>query len=258
MTNLVTKETTLSLKQGEVYVKEWLPSETTSNEPLFLLHDSLGCTALWKDFPHRLATQLKKRVIAYDRLGFGHSSQLYDLPSLNFIEQEATEVFPQIKQMLGVEHYGVLGHSVGGGMACMVAANDNDCQNLITIAAQAYVEQRTLEGILSAKEFFAEQKQVERLAKWHGDKALWVLSAWIDVWTSPDFADFSLKETLPNVTCPTLVIHGESNEYGSVAFPDFIAQHVSGVVTKEVLLNCAHMPQKEQPEKVISLISDFY
>ena len=40
--------------------------------------------------------------------------------------------------------------------------------------------------------------------KYHGDKAAWVLSAWVDTWLSPPFADYRLDEALERVRCPVL------------------------------------------------------
>ena len=37
------------------------------------MHDSLGCVALWRDFPAQLAQATARVVYAYDRLGFGLS-----------------------------------------------------------------------------------------------------------------------------------------------------------------------------------------
>jgi hypothetical protein len=36
-----------------------------------------------------------------------------------------------------------------------------------------------------ARDNFAQPGQLERLARYHGDKAAWVLSAWVDTWLSP-------------------------------------------------------------------------
>ncbi|MCR2726207.1 alpha/beta hydrolase, partial [Salmonella enterica] len=82
------------------------------------------------------------------------------------------------------------GHSVGGGMGiCCAAAHPDDCRALITESAQTFAEDRTLDGIRAAQRNFAEPGQLDRLKKYHGDKAAWVLSAWVDTWLSPAFAD---------------------------------------------------------------------
>src|SRR3546814_17573834 len=64
-------------------------------------------------------------------------------------------------------------------------------RSLITESAQMYAEEHTLAGIRQAKAAFAQPGQLDRLKKYHGEKAAWVLSAWIDTWLSPGFADWS-------------------------------------------------------------------
>ena len=54
--------------------------------------------------------------------------------------------------------------------------------------------------------------QVERLARYHGDKARWVLDAWIGSWLHPGFASWTLAEVLPRVACPVLALHGALDE----------------------------------------------
>jgi pimeloyl-ACP methyl ester carboxylesterase len=41
---------------------------------LDLLHEGLGCTELWRDFPQQLADQTGLGVVAYSRAGYGRSS----------------------------------------------------------------------------------------------------------------------------------------------------------------------------------------
>jgi len=53
------------------------------------------------------------------------------------------------------------------------------------------------------------------------------LDAWIKVWLSGEFANWSLKENLPKMHCPSLVIHGDNDEYGSIQFPELILKLVS-------------------------------
>jgi len=131
------------------------------------------------------------------------------------------------------------------------------CKAVITEAAQAFVEPRTVTGIERAKVLFQQAEQFDRLAKWHGSKAAWVLNAWTETWLSPEFATWSLEQVLPSVECPILVIHGDQDEYGSVAFPEFIRDHVAGPVEMHVLRGCGHVPHREQPERVLDLVTQF-
>ncbi|AFY00567.1 hypothetical protein [Bdellovibrio bacteriovorus] len=61
------------------------------------------------------------------------------------------------------------------------------------MSAQAFVEDRTRKGIEDSKKAFASVERIERLAKYHGDKARWVVDAWTEVWLSPEFANWSCR-----------------------------------------------------------------
>ena len=54
--------------------------------------------ALWRDFPARLSRAARRRVIAYDRLGYGRSGPRTDRPSLRFVSEEAEEYFPVLRE----------------------------------------------------------------------------------------------------------------------------------------------------------------
>lgn len=242
---------------GSVFVRRWRGG-SESRSPIVLLHDSLGCVELWRDFPSALATATGREIIAYDRLGFGNSTARAGRPSDDFIAEEAGVYFPAIRAALGVDRFALFGHSVGGAMAVMIAALQGEgCDAIVTEAAQAFVEERTLSGILAAKEQFRDPEQFEKLARWHGEKAQWVLEAWTEVWLSPQFRSWSLDRHLGNVTCPVLAIHGDLDEYGSVEFPRRIAQHVSGRSELVILENCGHVPHRERKEDVLRLTAAF-
>jgi len=244
---------------GRLHARDWpAPGGAAGAPPLVLLHDSLGSVELWRDFPSQLRNATGRRVIAYDRLGFGRSDARTEPPSADFIAEEATTWFPRVREHLGLERFALLGHSVGGGMAVNIAARHRQaCTALVTIAAQAFVEERTLQGLRAARVSFAEPGQLERLARYHGDKARWVLSAWLDTWLSPAFADWSLAPVLPDVRCPVLALHGELDEYGSAAFPALIARLAGGPARMELLAGLGHVPQREQPEAIVRRVAEF-
>jgi pimeloyl-ACP methyl ester carboxylesterase len=138
-------------------------------------------------------------------------------------------------------------------MAIAIAATQGArCRFVVTESAQAFVEQRTLDGIVAAKAQFERNDQFARLARWHGDKAAWVLDAWTQVWLDPAFAAWSLDRWLPQVRCPVLAIHGDRDEYGSVAFPERIAHGVQGPARMVVLEACGHVPTESSPSRCCS------
>jgi pimeloyl-ACP methyl ester carboxylesterase len=136
-------------------------------------------------------------VLLHDRLGFGRSTRRAETPTLDFIREEADTFFPAVTHALGVRTSLLFGHSVGGAMALVIAAlHPGACAAVITEAAQAFVEPRTIAGIRAAKQAFGDDEQFARIAKWHGEKARWVLDAWTEVWLSPDFRSWSLDPYL--------------------------------------------------------------
>lgn len=261
MPSISTHERYVSTSAGNLYVKSWTPAADSSspdNAPLVLFHDSLGSVELWRDFPEQLALSLGRQVIAYDRPGFGRSYPRTDVLEADFIINEANGPFTAIRNEFGIGEFIAFGHSVGGAMAAVCAtAFPDDCVALITEAAQAFVEDRTVEGIRGAEQVFAQDGQIDRLKKYHGEKAAWVLRAWTDTWLSEDFQHWTLHETLARVNCPVLAIHGEDDEFGSVAHPELYTSLPAGPCVMELLKECGHVPHREQQHVVLRLVSDF-
>ena len=253
----ISREYDIQTRDGILYAKIW-QIEGSLKAPIILLHDSLGCVTLWRDFPAQLAQVTQRNVIAYDRLGFGKSTQhLKQLP-LDFVQREAQQDFQAVLQALNVQAFVVLGHSVGGGMAVACAAADpKHCVALITEAAQAFNEDKTKTGIQAAAENFQDPEQVARLTKYHADKANWVLKAWIDTWLSKDFSTWNLDAEAAQVQAPSLILHGEYDEYGSRAHPERLASHIGEQAVMKIVEGCHHVPHKEQPDYVLKTIQDF-
>lgn len=100
----------------------------------------------------------------------------------------------------------------------------------------------------SAPRSFAEPGQLDRLKKYHGDKAAWVLSAWVDTAVA-GLRRLEARRRAARVKCPVLALHGEVDEYGSAAHPEIIARLTGG---KQALLeNCGHVPHREQAHIVL-------
>ncbi|WP_180024379.1 alpha/beta fold hydrolase [Acinetobacter sp. YH1901134] len=222
------------------------------------MHDSLGSLDLWRDFPAQLASASGRKVIAYDRLSFGRSSANPDVLSTDFVYAEAQQGFKALLQHYSIQQFIVMGHSVGGGMSVVIASEYTEqCRGLISIAAQYEVEELTLSGIREAKIGFAQLGQLERLAKYHGDKAQWVLDAWTETWLSPSFRQWNLEQYVGKVQYPSLIIHGELDEYGTTAQAQKLFSSIQGDAELEILEGLHHMPHKEQPALVTALICDF-
>lgn len=253
------EDTWIATPNGRMFARTWrIERPHEDSAPIMLFHDSLGCVELWRQFPESLCLATGRTVIAYDRLGFGRSDAYRGDWGPDFIRREAETVFPLLRTQLGLERFVAFGHSVGGAMAAHVAAAfPSACRALITESAQAFVEDRTLEGIREAKTVFQQPGQLERLRKYHGDKARWVLEAWTETWLAPAFGDWNLDAAMARVSCPTLVIHGELDEYGSVRHPQRIEKATVGPTEVVILAGRRHVPHREDEAAVIALVEPF-
>jgi pimeloyl-ACP methyl ester carboxylesterase/RimJ/RimL family protein N-acetyltransferase len=247
--------------QGRLLARRWQRAGRDGagdQPPILLFHDSLGCVEMWRTFPAVLAQSTGREVIAYDRLGFGQSGQRTDPPGIDFVRDEALRALPALREQLGIDRFVAFGHSVGGGMAVHCAAMyPSACVALITESAQAFVEDKTREGIREARQMFRQAEAFERLRRYHGDKARWVLDAWTETWLSPQFSNWSLDEVLPQVTCPTLAIHGSDDEYGSTQHPETIARLVGGPSQLKIMPGVRHVPHREQEQWVADRVARF-
>jgi pimeloyl-ACP methyl ester carboxylesterase len=257
---VATKDHWVATEQGRLFARVWVPSDLRgeTDPPILLLHDSLGCVELWRDFPEQLAVTTGRPVVAYDRLGFGRSDEYPGKLPPTFIRDEGAAVVPRLCAALGVDAIVPFGHSVGGGMAIATAARwPERCAAVVTESAQSFLEDRTRSGLQAARVEFARPGQLERLARYHGAKARWVLDAWIETWLSPAFADWSLDGDLQGVRCPVLALHGDQDEYGSAEHPGRIARLTHGPSRAVILEGCGHVPHREQPERLLAEVAGF-
>ncbi len=242
----------------KIFVKIWEPAEKVCEVPIVLLHDSLGSVEQWRDFPANLCKRLNRKIIAYDRVGYGRSSELKDLPSINFVTNEAETTFPVLKNALNIQNFILFGHSMGGAIAAEIAArHPKQCRTLFLEAAPVFVESKTLEGIRTAQMVFEDRDQFDRLRKYHGEKTEWVLSARTDIWLSPFFKDWNIFNALKRVSCPVLAIYGSKDEYSSEAFPEEICKKVGRRAEKVVLKGRGHFPHREDEISVFENVEKF-
>ncbi|OJU88469.1 MAG: alpha/beta hydrolase [Acinetobacter sp. 38-8] len=244
-------------RQGNLFVKIWQPQQTELSKqiPILLFHDSLGCVQLWHDFPEQLCTETHRMIIAYDRHGFGQSDASDVQLSTDFIQQEAL-VAAKLLDQLGISQVIALGHSVGGGMAVSFASQyPFKCVAVITEATQAYIEQKTLDAISDAKQIFQQPAKLQKLKKYHAEKAQWVLDAWTETWLSPAFRNWTLDNDLKALQTKFLVIHGHNDEYGSLAQPERLAKYADAEL--HLIEACGHVPHREKPQLIVQIIKEF-
>lgn len=231
------------------------PIEPTRATIVFL-HEGLGSVSLWRDFPERVTEATGIGALVYSRYGYGLSSTLEEKRAPDYMHREALDVLPALLQSLGIRKPILFGHSDGASIALIHAGAGHRVTGLIVEAPHVFVEEISVQGATQAAVTYRTTDFRKKLARHHrdADKTFW---GWHDIWTSSDFRDWNIESYLPAITCPTLLIQGEQDEYGTVAQIDAIAGAVKGVTSKHLLPNCCHTPHRDQADVTLELVTSF-
>jgi len=224
---------------------------------LVFLHEGLGCTEMWQEFPHMLCQETGCPGIVYDRPGYGRSSPLTDLWTINYLHKYALTELPEIiAQLIPARNYFLIGHSDGGSIALIHASEKPaHLQGIITEAAHVFVEKETIDGIQVASDTFNAEK-LRRLSRYHGGKAEGIFKAWSDTWLSNFFKHWNIEYLLPSIECPVLVLQGAEDQYGTVAQVESIASKTLNA-QKAMVEACGHIPHQERTDVVLPLMKEF-
>lgn len=225
---------------------------------LVYLHEGLGCTAMWNDFPEVLCRATGCPGLVYDRLGYGKSSPLHHARTVHYLHEYAFQELPKLlESVIPKTPYILIGHSDGGSISLIFGA-ERPCflRGIITEAAHVFVEHETIAGIRTAKKAWAEGK-LRGLAKYHGDKTENLFKAWSETWLTKWFKHWNIEYLLPSLEVPILVIQGGNDQYGSTEQVKSIASKTSGYAQVEILENCSHVPHIDAQPVVVELMSQF-
>lgn len=243
-------------EQYHLYYQEY--AGNTDRPHLVFLHEGLGCTAQWRDFPERLCRRTGCPGLVYDRLGYGRSSSLHHPRTIHYLHQYALAELPWvIEAVLPGRPFILIGHSDGGSISLIAGAEQSPClRGIITEAAHVFVEQEALAGIRTTDEAFAHGK-LSGLHRYHGEKTGELYKAWSETWQSPWFASWNIEYLLPAIMVPLLVLQGRGDQYGTEAQVRAIVAGAAGQATPLLLEDCGHAPHQEFPELVLDLMSCF-
>src|SRR6202795_2462159 len=86
---------------------------------IIMLHEGLGSTALWGDFPDKLQAATGAGVFVYSRAGYGASTPAKLPRPLDYMHIEAFEVLPKLLETIGFRRGLLLGHSDGASMGAI-------------------------------------------------------------------------------------------------------------------------------------------
>lgn len=224
---------------------------------LVLLHEGLGCVALWRDFPARLGQATGMGVLAWSRPGYGQSDPVTLPRPLSYMHDEA-RTLPTVLDAAGVRRAILLGHSDGASIAAIYAgsAYDPRVRGLVLIAPHFFVEDEGIRSIAAARDAYEAGDLRPRLARYHRDvdNAFW---GWNGAWLDPDFRAWRIDEFLPYIRVPILLIQGEADDYGTVEQLRTAKELAYGPVETMLVPGAGHAPQLDAPEAVVGAVREF-
>jgi pimeloyl-ACP methyl ester carboxylesterase len=225
---------------------------------LVLLHEGLGCVALWGDFPARLAAATGRTVFAYSRAGYGASSAALLPRPLDYMQREARESLPRVLDAIGFTRGALVGHSDGASIATVHAGalRDPRVRAVSLMAPHFVVEEMTVAAIERAREAYAAGDLRKKLMRWHGDVDV-AFRGWNDAWLDPEFRAWDISSFLPEIVVPVQIIQGEADPYGSERQIDVARRELPIPPDVVMLPGVGHAPHREAPEATIEHIGRF-
>ena len=222
---------------------------------ILLLHEALGSVTYWKQFPSKLAAATNYNVIAYSRAGHGDSEGPIAKRTDDYYLHQVNTVIPTLLDHFSVADPVLYGHSEGAGIAMLYAATSNHIRALILESPFVITSNAAGELIHRMAAAYPGSKLQERLAHYHQQPDE-VFSSWTQWATTLGKEVFPLKEFLPRITCPVLVLQGDRDEFGTT--PQLAALQASiPNLEHESYPDTGHLPHKEQTDRVLHRVSQF-
>jgi pimeloyl-ACP methyl ester carboxylesterase len=241
---------------------------------LILLHGFGSSLQAWDEWSDKLAQTY--RVIRLDLPGFGMTGPS---PVQDYSEQNDVATLTQFVDRLGLTHFSIIGHSMGGKMAWGLAASQPDrVQSLVLMAPDGFPQAKEigskpyempavmgvmkfcLPKILVRKSiepaFFNPHALNDHLVNRYYDmlRAPGVRAAILDRGNQTVYTDPVPR--LKKITAPTLLIWGEQDRM----IPSSNAKSFAAVlaISQTVLLpHSGHLIHEEQPEVGLKQVTTF-
>jgi pimeloyl-ACP methyl ester carboxylesterase len=236
----------------------WWGPDPDQAPTLVLLHEGLGCVALWRDVPERLAAETGCGVFAWSRFGYGQSDPVPLPRPMTYMHDEAMLVLPKVLDAAGVSRGILIGHSDGGSIAAIHAGAVRDPRivGLVMMAAHFFVEDLNIASIEQIREAYRTGDLRARLARYHADPDV-AFHGWNGAWLDPRFRAFDLTRFLPDITVPILGLQGADDPYGTDEQLHVLARHARAPVETVLIPGAKHSPHLEAKEATLALIARF-
>jgi pimeloyl-ACP methyl ester carboxylesterase len=252
------KDVSFDLDGRRIEAAWWGPGPEEA-PTLVLLHEGLGCVALWRDIPAKLAAMTGFGVMAYSRLGYGQSDSVTLPRPLTYMQDEASDVLPRVLDAQRIRRCILVGHSDGASIALIYAGSNQDrrVRAIALLAPHVMVEAFCIAEIERARERWNTTDLRERMRKYHRDPDAAFLG-WNGAWLDPGFpAVLDLQPEIAHVRVPILVVQGEADPYGTLEHLHIIERETYCPVDRLVLPGVGHAPQLEAPGPTLEAVADF-
>lgn len=225
---------------------------------IVLLHEGLGCLALWRSFPEQLARHTGCRVFAFSRAGYGRSDTATLPRPLDYMTREALDCLPDVLAAIDAPGYVLLGHSDGATIAAIYAGNvaDDRLRGVVLMAPHFFTEPMGLAEIAAARDMFETTAMKERMAKYHTDPVA-TFRGWNDAWLDPGFKAWNVETVIESFRVPVLALQGREDQYGTLAQIEVVRRKSPADVDLAVIEKCRHSPHFDQPEATLEAIGAF-
>lgn len=230
-----------------------------SKPTLVLLHEGLGCVAMWKNFPDLLAAITGCTVFVYSREGYGGSDPIALPRPLEYMTREAIEVLPNVLACAGIKRYVLIGHSDGASIALVYAGNTKDpglC-SVVVIAPHVIAEECGIDSIKTIDAAFCDGGLRRRLHRYHGTNVDCAFLGWRGAWLDPNFMHWTIVADLAGIEVPLLLIQGCEDEYGTMQQLREIEGAVRSTPKTVELRDCGHSPHFDCADETVAAIAEF-
>jgi pimeloyl-ACP methyl ester carboxylesterase len=225
---------------------------------LVLLHEGLGCVALWRDFPEALVAATGYGVFAWSRFGYGGSDPVTLPRPMSYMHDEALAVLPRVLDAAGVRRAVLIGHSDGGSIAAIHAGAVRDPRvcGVVLIAAHFFVEELNIASIAAIRATYEEGDLRARLARYHRDVDV-AFRGWNDAWLDPRFRAFDITEHVARIPVPVLALQGAEDPYGTAEQLRVLERVALCPVETRLIAGARHAPHLEAKDATLAAIVPF-
>jgi pimeloyl-ACP methyl ester carboxylesterase len=223
-----------------------------------LLHEGLGCVALWRDFPEVLAEATGCGVLAFSRFGYGGSDPVTLPRPMSYMHDEARQVLPAVLDAAGVRRAVLIGHSDGGSIAAIHAGEVRDprAEGVVMMAAHFFVEDMNIAAIRSIRATYERGDMRQRLARYHRDVDV-AFYGWNDAWLDPRFRAFDITDQVARIRVPVLALQGTDDPYGTEEQLHVLRRTATCPVETRLIANAHHAPHLEARQATLDALVPF-